>query len=184
VVPGSAPVPPESGDRSDVIDPSARTFAGVFRRAQRASDTANFKARPSRACVTNTAQSSANSRRVATQLTGITAWVVPADRHICILFLDTTDECVAGPGGTGQPLANLKDGGGSLTYHKDGETTIIGVTPDGVSGVELTQRGGAKHAFAATDNVWAAQVKGGTKSVRLMDGSGNAERNAYDGSDG
>lgn len=185
VIPGSERVPDTPDDNSGVIDPAVRNFAGIFRRAQRASDTERFSDG------TGTAGSMrrqfgaqfANSRRVATHLSGIKAWLVPADGRICILVLDTTDKRVAGPGGTCQPLSNLKDGGGSLTHHKDGQTTIIGVTHDGASGVELTLRDGSKRNIAAKDNAWAAQVKGGTRSVRVLDGSDAAPQDAYDGSD-
>jgi hypothetical protein len=183
VVPGSERVPGSQEDPSGVVDPAVRDFAGVFRRAQRASDTERFAGGTVGSMRREFGAQFANSRRVATHLAGLKAWLVPADRRICILVLDTTDKRAAGPGGTCQPLSNLKDGGGSLTYHKDGQTTIIGVAPDGASGVELTLRDGYKRNVAAVDNAWATQVKGGTKSVRLLDGSAAAPQDAYDGSD-
>lgn len=183
VVPGSERVPDTSEDSSDVIDPGVRSFAGVFRRAQRASDTYRFSGGSVGSMRREFGAQFSNSRRVATHLAGIKAWLVPADGRICILVLDITDKRVAGPGGTCQPLSNLKEGGGSLTYHKDGQTTIIGVAHDGASGVELTLRNGTKRNVAAADNAWAAQVKGGTKSVRMLDGSDANQQDAYDGSD-
>ncbi len=156
------------------VAPDQTAFLGILRRPRVASDV--LPAGQAQTFTDSPAAANGPNVDLSRSVQGLpsgSAWVVPGDDRICLLF----DIQPSGGGGTCQPDAEVQAGQfpvltASSPGRAPGVTSVAGVVPDGVAVVTVHLYGGATVEVTVHENVYLAAVHGGVQSVSFQGPSG------------
>ncbi len=107
------------------------------------------------------------SHRVAVSSGLFSAWIVPGPNTLCVAVTER-----GGAGAACNPLALASRGLAMTLGGSAGTNLVLGVVPDGVTGVTLHMKSGQTYPLSVHGNAYTARVAGATDSVTYTDAGG------------